>query len=106
MRPSALMVASRALATAAGSATSQAIAVTASPSALAVFCASAMSWSQIATLAPDLTKRSVMALPKPCAPPVTTAVRPLRSMSLAMCRFSDVGDRGIGQAWLSQIATR
>ena len=41
MRPSALGVASRALATAAGSATSQAIASTFSPSALAVFCASA-----------------------------------------------------------------
>ena len=41
MRPSALSVASRALATAAGSATSQAIATTLSPSAFAVFSASA-----------------------------------------------------------------
>src|SRR5262249_26694307 len=36
--------------------------------------------SQIATFAPEATKRSVMALPKPWAPPVTTAVRPLRSI--------------------------
>ena len=67
-----------------------------SPSALAVFCASAMSRSQIATRAPEATKRSAMALPKPWAPPVTTAVRPSRSMTFDMCGFSDVEDRGFG----------
>ena len=36
--------------------------------------------SDLATLAPDATKRSVIARPKPCAPPVTTAQRPFRSI--------------------------
>ena len=53
MRPSALMVASRALAASAGSATSQATTMTFGPSALAVFSASAVSRSQMATLAPE-----------------------------------------------------
>jgi len=51
-----------------------------SPISLAVFSASAASKSQIATLAPEATKRSAMARPKPCAPPVTTATRRLRSI--------------------------
>jgi hypothetical protein len=34
----------------------------------------------MATRAPEATNRSVMALPKPCAPPVTTALRPSRSI--------------------------
>jgi hypothetical protein len=58
MRPSALVVASRALVTAAASETSQATAWTFSPSAWTVLRASEMSWSQMATLAPDLRKRS------------------------------------------------
>src|SRR5215212_11590072 len=34
----------------------------------------------MATFAPEATKRSVIARPKPCAPPVTTAQRPFRSI--------------------------
>src|SRR5436190_7094063 len=34
----------------------------------------------MATLAPEATKRSAIARPKPCAPPVTTAQRPFRSI--------------------------
>src|SRR2546421_6343235 len=56
----------------------------------------------MATLAPELTKRSVMARPNPCAPPVTTAQRPFRSILfmvifLALKRpaaVDDVGDAG------------
>jgi hypothetical protein len=84
MRPSALTVASRAWATTAGSVTSQGMTTTRSPRAAAVFSASAVSRSQMATLAPEATNRAVIALPKPCAPPVTTAVRPLRSIEFAM----------------------
>src|SRR6266550_1879767 len=40
----------------------------------------------MATLAPEATKRSVIARPNPCAPPVTTAQRPFRSI-LFMVRF-------------------
>src|SRR5262245_4673960 len=82
MRPSALTVASQASATLAGSATSQPMATTAAPSARAVSRARGTSRSQIATRAPDATNRSVIALPKPWAPPVTTAERPSRPMSL------------------------
>src|SRR5262245_59552852 len=80
MRPSQAMVAACAAATEAGSATSQAIARTSPPKAAAVFSAKAVSRSQMAMRAPDLRKRSVIALPKPWAPPVTTAARPLRSI--------------------------
>src|SRR6266581_4037699 len=56
----------------------------------------------MATLVPELTKRSVMARPNPCAPPVTTAQRPFRSILfmvifLALKRpaaVDDVGDAG------------
>src|SRR3954447_8981363 len=34
----------------------------------------------MATFAPEATKRSLIARPKPCAPPVTTAQRPFRSI--------------------------
>src|SRR5436190_8868430 len=34
----------------------------------------------MATFAPEATKRSAIARPKPCAPPVTTAQRPFRSI--------------------------
>src|SRR4051812_48541680 len=34
----------------------------------------------MATFAPEPTKRSAIARPKPCAPPVTTAQRPFRSI--------------------------
>src|SRR5688500_9936070 len=47
--------------------------------------------------------RSVIALPKPCAPPVTTAVRPSRSITFDMGGFSDVEDRGLGDL-ISQMA--
>src|SRR5579871_1423714 len=78
--PNAFSVASRVCSTAARSLTSTLKAETALPISLAVFSASGWSKSQIATFAPDSTKRSVMARPKPCAPPVTTAVRPFRSI--------------------------
>jgi hypothetical protein len=82
MRPACASVASQAAATAAGSATSQASAVTVSPRAAAVRCARSRSRSQIATLAPDATNRSVIALPKPWAPPVTTALCPSKAIRL------------------------
>jgi len=78
--PNALSVASFVFSTAARSETSTLNAVTPSPISLAVFSANGWSWSQIATLAPELTKRSVMARPNPWAPPVTTAQRPFRSI--------------------------
>src|SRR5262245_28982700 len=78
--PNAFSVSSRVFSTAALSVTSTWKADTALPMACAVLSASALSWSQIATFAPEATKRSVIALPNPCAPPVTTAVRPLRSI--------------------------
>ena len=46
----------------------------------AVFAASVASRSQIATAAPESSKRATMARPMPCAPPVTTAVLPVRSI--------------------------
>src|SRR4029077_11154727 len=42
--------------------------------------ANGWSLSQIAMLAPEATKRSVIARPNPCAPPVTMAQRPFRSI--------------------------
>src|SRR3954447_19377978 len=78
--PSAFSVSSRVFSTAARSDTSTLKADTAGPISLAVFSANGRSWSQIATLAPEATKRSVIARPKPCAPPVTTAQRPFRSI--------------------------
>src|SRR5579871_3678314 len=78
--PNAFSVASRVASTCPRSLTSTLKAETALPISFAVFSARAWSKSQIATLAPDSTKRSVIARPKPCAPPVTTAVRPLRSI--------------------------
>src|SRR5262249_16842634 len=90
-RPNALSVASRAWATWVASATSQAMAMTLGPSAPAVRLANALSQSQHATFAPELRKRAVIALPNPCAPPVTTAMRPFRSMALGMDGFSVVG---------------
>jgi hypothetical protein len=83
--PKAASVASRACSTPAVSVTSTLKTRTLSPISLAVFSASAASKSQIATLAPEATKRSVMARPKPCAPPVTTATRSLRSILLMRC---------------------
>src|SRR5262249_16819807 len=90
-RPNALSVASRASATCVASATSQATAMTLGPSVPAVRLANALSQSQHATFAPELRKRSLIALPKPCAPPVTTAMRPFKSMALGMDGFSVVG---------------
>src|SRR5436190_10548621 len=58
------------------------ITLPADASASAVAPARPASWSQIATAAPEASKRSTMARPMPCAPPVTTAARPLRSMLL------------------------
>src|SRR6478735_42240 len=78
--PKAASVASRACSTPAVSVTSTLNTLVSPPTSLAVFSASAESKSQIATLAPEATKRSVMARPKPCAPPVTIATRPLRSI--------------------------
>ena len=49
-----------------------------SPSAWRSSAPARYRWSQMATLAPDLRKRSVIALPKPWAPPVTTAARPFQ----------------------------
>src|SRR6185312_11047572 len=60
------------------------------PISLAVFSANGRSWSQIATFAPDATKRSAIARPKPCAPPVTTAQRPFKSI-LFMLEAFDCG---------------
>src|SRR5262249_2139181 len=42
-------------------------------------CAASPLRSQITTLAPDATRRPAIANPNPDAPPVTTALRPLRS---------------------------
>ena len=86
MRPNAFTVSSRARSTSLMSVTSTATA-TILPrllSSLAVFSAKALSRSQIATEAPDSRNRSTIALPIPCAPPVTTAKRPERSILLAM----------------------
>src|SRR5215475_11006222 len=49
-----------------------------------VFRARSTSRSQIATTAPDSRNRSTMARPIPCAPPVTTALRLVRSILLVM----------------------
>src|SRR5262249_25366782 len=49
-----------------------------------LFRARSTSRSQIATTAPDSRNRSTMARPIPCAPPVTTALRPVRSILLVM----------------------
>src|SRR5260370_5185330 len=84
--PNAPSVASRVFSTAAGSDTSTLNAVTPDPISFAVFSANGWSRSQIATFAPELTKRSVMARPTPCAPPVTTAQRPSRAI-LFMARL-------------------
>src|SRR5581483_11058244 len=54
------------------------------PSSAAVLLASAVSRSQIATVALESRNRSTMARPMPCAPPVTTALRPERSIALVM----------------------
>src|SRR5690349_18388712 len=78
--PSAFRVSAQVFSTAARSDTSTLNADTAGPISLAVFSANGRSWSQIATFAPDATKRSAIARPNPCAPPVTTAQRPLRSI--------------------------
>src|SRR3954471_21442821 len=78
--PTALSVASRVFSTAERYDTSTWNALTASPICFAVFSSKGWSWSQIATFAPDATKRSVIARPNPCAPPVTTAQRLLRSI--------------------------
>src|SRR5262245_22646331 len=86
MRPRARMLAWCAAATAAGWATSQAIAVTSPPRVSAFLLASAVSRSQMAMRAPEHRKRSLIALPKPWAPPVTTALQPLRSMLLLAIR--------------------
>src|SRR3954462_14907455 len=98
--PNALSVASRVFSTAERSETSTLKALTASPICFAVFSAKGWSWSQIATFAPDATKRSVIARPKPWAPPVTTAHRPFRSIlfiAMILCSerpaaIDDVGD--------------
>src|SRR6185295_18951743 len=42
--------------------------------------------SQICTRAPELRSRSTMAAPMPCAPPVTTAVRPAKSSWFTVTR--------------------
>src|ERR1700688_4856245 len=86
--PSALSVASRVFSTAARSDTSTLNAVTPVPISLAVFSANGWSRSQIATLGPEAMKRSVIARPKPCAPPVTTAQRPVRSILFMVRSFS------------------
>src|SRR5579863_3749222 len=78
--PKAFRVSSRTFSTAAGSVTSTFKAMAPAPISLAVFSASGRSLSQIATLAPEATKRSAIARPNPCAPPVTAAPRPLRSI--------------------------
>src|SRR5262245_4407717 len=46
----------------------------------AVFFANSISRSQIAIAAPESRNRSTIARPMPCAPPVTIALRPLRSI--------------------------
>ena len=71
------------LATASASVTST-VAVLTSPrpaSARAVSASSVASRSQSATAAPEPSSRSAMARPIPCAPPVTTAFRPFKSMA-------------------------
>ena len=86
MRPNAVTVSSRARSTSLMSVTSTAIATTLPRllNSLAVFSAKALSRSQIATLAPESRNRSTIALPIPCAPPVITAKRPVRSILLGM----------------------
>src|SRR5262245_1503127 len=49
------------------------------PSFLPAACAASPLRSQITTLAPDATRRSAIANPNPDAPPVTRALRPLKS---------------------------
>ena len=84
MPPSALTVSSRARSISAKLVTSTAMAATRprSFSSSAVFSESFLSRSQIATAAPDSRNRSTTARPIPCAPPVTTAFLPLRSILL------------------------
>src|SRR5689334_13249082 len=86
MRPSALIVSSRARSTSAYLVTSTTTDARRPRfcSSPAVFFAKSTSRSQIATVAPDSRKRSTIARPMPCAPPVTTALRPLRSILFAM----------------------
>src|SRR5262245_47819195 len=88
MRPNAASVSSRARSTSASEVTSQAIAPTRPwpDSSLTVLRASARSRSQTATPHSDASRRSTMARPMPCAPPVTTAKRPARSIVLDMAR--------------------
>src|ERR1043166_7907385 len=85
-RPNALTVSSRARSTSVRLVTSQATAITLPRvlSSAAVFPANGLSRSQIAPAAPESRKRSVIARPRPCAPPVTTAKRPDRSILLGM----------------------
>src|SRR6201999_296276 len=70
-------------------------AITASPISFAVRSASVTSGSQIATLAPEATNRSVMARPNPWAPPVTTAQRPLRSILFMVETFGRMASEHI-----------
>ena len=86
MPPSAFTVSATAASTAAASVTSTATAL--APISLAVALARSMSRSQIATLAPEAMKRSATARPMPCAPPVTTALRPFRSMLFMIAPLS------------------
>jgi hypothetical protein len=50
-----------------------------SPSSCAAAATPAASWSHSATDAPDACSRAAIARPKPPAPPVMTAVRPVKS---------------------------
>src|SRR5438105_2555044 len=106
MRPNAALVSARARSTSASLVTSTGTAATrlCPLSAPAVASASVLSRSQIATAAPDSRKRSTIARPIPWAPPVTTAIRPLRSILLVMrvlAGFRDLAraiDRDVGDA--------
>ena len=82
MPPSCRRVVSQAASTEAQSVTSQNTELSASPapSSSTSALARGSSWSQIATLAPEASRRSTTARPMPWAPPVTTARRPARSI--------------------------
>ena len=72
--------------TASQSVTSTCTSKTAPPISATAASASARSRSQIVTCAPLATNRSTMARPMPCAPPVTTALRPSRSIRFIFSR--------------------
>lgn len=50
-----------------------------SPNSLATFCPADVGRSQMTTFPPCRTNLSVVALPRPDAPPVTSATRPLKN---------------------------